>query len=121
MNDPFARFGALMARFRWVVLLIWLVILPVAGSQGAAKASTVLRGGGFVLPGSDSANAATILSREFGASGEVNAIVVFRSPTLTVDDAAFRSEATAALDRSRERLAGYRPALQALHTTRRKP
>ena len=40
MNDPFARFAALVARFRWIVLLIWLVVLPVAGSQGAAKAAT---------------------------------------------------------------------------------
>lgn len=99
MNDPFARLGALMARFRWVVLVFWLVLLPIAGSQGASKAATVLRGGGFVLPGSDSAEAAEVLSREFGASGEVNAVVVLRSATRTVDDPVFRSEATAALGR----------------------
>ena len=99
MNDPFARFAALMARFRWVVLVVWIAIMPIAGALGASKAAGVLRGGGFLVPGSESATAAAVLGEEFGGSNSSNAIVVFRSTTLTVDDPTFRSEATAAIER----------------------
>lgn len=98
-NDPFARLGAFMARFRWVVLILWIAILPIAGALGASKAAGVLRGGGFVVPNSASAKAATTLGQEFGGSNTSNAIVVFRSETLTIDDPTFRTEATAALTR----------------------
>lgn len=98
-NDPFARWSALMARFRWIVLVVWIAIMPVAGALGASKAAGVLRGGGFVVPNSASANAAATVGREFGGSNTSNAIVVLYSSTLTVDDPTFRDEATAALER----------------------
>ena len=99
MNDPFARLGALMARFRWVVLVLWIAVMPLAGALGASKAAGVLRGGGFIVPDSASANAAATLGQEFGGSNTSNAIVVFRSATRTIDDPVFRDEATAALKR----------------------
>ena len=33
MTDPFARLGAFMVRWRWVVLAVWLVLLVVVESQ----------------------------------------------------------------------------------------
>jgi putative drug exporter of the RND superfamily len=107
MNDPFARFAGVMARFRWIVLIIWIAIMPIAGALGASKAAGVLRGGGFSVPGSESADVATALGREFGGSNSSNAIVVFRSPTLTADDPTFRGEATAAIERMK-RVEGVR-------------
>ncbi|MFN8538973.1 MAG: MMPL family transporter [Thermomicrobiales bacterium] len=99
MNDPFARFAGLVARFRWIVLLLWIAIMPISGALGASKAAGVLRGGGFVAPGSDSDKAAAALGDEFGGNNASNAIVVFRSTTLTADDPTFKGEATAAIER----------------------
>ncbi|HET8628203.1 MAG TPA: MMPL family transporter [Thermomicrobiales bacterium] len=97
MNDPFARLGALMVKLRWVVLVCWIIILPVAGALGASKAASVLKGGGFVVAGSDSAKAADVLAKRFNASGDNNALVVLHSSSLTVDDPAFQSAATTAV------------------------
>ena len=38
MTDPFARLGASMVRWRWVVLAVWLVLLVVVGGLLAPKA-----------------------------------------------------------------------------------
>jgi uncharacterized membrane protein YdfJ with MMPL/SSD domain len=99
MNDPFARLGYGIMRFRWIILLFWLVLLPIAGGLGASKASGYLKGGGFVLTSSESGKAAAVLAREFGGSNASLAIVVFHSPTLTIDDAAFKDEVTASAKR----------------------
>src|SRR5437764_12978540 len=102
MNDPFARLGAAMVRLRWPVFLIWVILIPVSGGLGAAKASSVLKGGGFVSPGSEPARAAEVLAREFNASNESNALVVFRSASQTVDDAACQPQVTHAPRRLQE-------------------
>lgn len=90
MDDSFARFGAAMVRFRWVVLAIWLLLIPVSGGLGAAKASSVLKGGGFFRAGSESDRVTVVLAREFNAADSNNALIVFHSATQTIDDAPFQ-------------------------------
>lgn len=99
MNDPFGRLGYGIMRFRWLIFLFWLVLMPVAGGLGASKASGYLKGGGFVLPSSESGKAAAVLAKDFGGSNSNTAVVVFRSKTLTIDDAAFRDEVQASAKR----------------------
>ena len=41
--------AALMARWRWPVLLLWLLVLGVAGALLAPNAPGVLKAGGFAL------------------------------------------------------------------------
>ena len=92
MDDSFARFGAAMVRFRWVVLVIWLLLIPISGGLGASKASSVLKGGGFFRAGSDSDQVTTVLARDFNAADSNNALVVFHSPTDTVEDATYERD-----------------------------
>src|SRR3981081_49348 len=99
MTDPFARFGASMVRWRWVVLGVWLVLLVVVGAFLAPKAPKALKGGGFIDPDSESARAAAILDTEFNASTFTSAVVVFRSSTATIDDPTFKDQVTGAADR----------------------
>ncbi len=99
MTDPFARFGAAMVRWRWLVLALWLVVLGVSGGVLAPRASEVVKGGGFDLPDSDSGQAAERLTTDFGASVKNSIVVVFRSPDRTVDDPGFRDEVTRAAER----------------------
>src|SRR5579864_4257694 len=98
MTDPFARLGASMVRWRWVVLGAWLVLLVIAGGLLAPKAPKALKGGGFIDPDSESAKAAAILDSEFNASTFTSSVVVFRSSSATVDDPAFKDQVTRAAD-----------------------
>ncbi|MGN6757565.1 MAG: MMPL family transporter, partial [Thermomicrobiales bacterium] len=94
MNDSFARWGAAMVKLRWFVLIFWIVLIPIAGGLGASKASSVLKGGGFFSPGSESDKAAAILASDFNAAANNNALIVFHSDKLTVDDSAFQQAVT---------------------------
>ncbi len=99
MTDRFAQFGALMVRFRWVVLVFWIVVIGIAAALLAPQASSVTKGGGFTVEGTDSASARHILAEELGASTVDTAFVVFHSETLTVQDPAFRAEVETAAER----------------------
>ncbi|MCI0439546.1 MAG: MMPL family transporter [Chloroflexi bacterium] len=99
MTDPFARLGAAMVRWRWLVLAVWILAIAVGGGALASRANDVVKGGGFVVPGSDSALAAQILETDFNASTRNNAVIVFRSDELTVDSPAFAAEVVAATQR----------------------
>ena len=90
MNDPFARYGAFIYRTRWMVLAIWLVILGVCGALFAPNAGSVLKAGGIEDPDSEAAEATRILEEEFNNSALNNAVIVYRSDDLTVDDPAYR-------------------------------
>ncbi len=98
MTDPFARFGASMVRWRWVVLGVWLVLLVVVGALLAPKAPKAVKGGGFIDPDSESAKAAAILDSQFNASTFTSAVVVFHSASATVDDPNFKDQVTHAAD-----------------------
>ena len=98
MTDPFARLGALMVRWRWVVLGVWLVLLVVVGALLAPKAPKAVKGGGFIDPDSESAKAAAFLDTQFNASTFTSAVVVFHSVSATVDDPGFKDQVTRAGD-----------------------
>jgi uncharacterized membrane protein YdfJ with MMPL/SSD domain len=91
MNDPFARLGSFMYRFRWYVLVAWLVILGVCGAF-APKAVDVLQSGGIEAPGSDSSIASGLLAGEFNVSALNNVAIVLSSDSLTIDDQEFEDQ-----------------------------
>lgn len=97
--DRFARLGLAMARFRWPVVVFWMILLGIAGGLLAPQASTVTKGGGLIVPGTDSFRAAEILEDELGASATDSVVVVFRSDTATVDHALFRNDVVLATER----------------------
>jgi RND superfamily putative drug exporter len=63
-----ARWARTMIRFRWAVLIVWLVAIVAAG--GASSGLSDLLTNRFALPGSDSEKAATILKDRFGEKPE---------------------------------------------------
>ncbi|HEY8684704.1 MAG TPA: MMPL family transporter, partial [Chloroflexota bacterium] len=99
MGDPFARFGGLIVRLRWAVLIIWLVLLATFGVLFAPKAAKALKGGGYSDPNSQSAKAAMALDQQFGASDARTVAVVFRSTSQTAEDPSFKAAVTGAADR----------------------
>jgi len=99
VTDPFVWLGSAIVRFRWLVLGIWAVVLLAFGGLVAPRAAGLLRGGGYVDPDSESAQAARILDREFNASTGNSVAVVLQSPTQTVDQPEFQAQAVAAIQR----------------------
>lgn len=89
----------MMSRFRWIVLAIWVVVLGVAAGLLAPQASSVTKGGGFIVPGSDSFEAAAILEDEIGVSARNSVVVVFHSESLTVDDSQYGNDVVEATER----------------------
>src|SRR5687768_18039649 len=96
MTDPFAALGGAMARFRWAVLAVWLVVLIVAGALFAPKAAKALQAGGFFVPNAESSKAAAVFDREFNSANRNTATVFLRSATQTVDHPEFRAQAVEA-------------------------
>ena len=94
--DPFARWGGLMVRYRWLVVGVWIVLLAGFGGLLAPRAAKALQGGGFFVPGSESTRAAEAIDREFDAANRNTLVVVFHSDSATVDDADFKASVTEA-------------------------
>ncbi|HEU4792050.1 MAG TPA: hypothetical protein VFS96_00160, partial [Nitrolancea sp.] len=84
MGDPFARLGATMVQRRWLVVVVWLVLVVGAFVFLVPKASSVVKGGGYAVPGADSLKASQILDTKFNQSARNTAVVVFRSDAQTV-------------------------------------
>jgi RND superfamily putative drug exporter len=83
-----------MVRLRWAVLAAWLVFAGIAAVLLAPHTASTLQAGGFVARGSESARANELLERDFQASTDNLAVVVFSSDELTVSDPVFRDEVT---------------------------
>src|SRR5689334_15423638 len=66
-----------MLRFRWAVLLAWLVVL-IAGGWASTQLSGLLSNT-FTVPGTDSERARTILERQFGDRSDGEFLVVFQT------------------------------------------
>src|SRR4051794_33233028 len=82
-----SRLGALAHRRRWVVVLVWLIVL-IGGAVGAATLAGQTTNS-FSIPGQESTVALQRIGQEFGAGGGATAQVVVRAPageTLTTPE-----------------------------------
>ncbi len=91
----FESLGRLMFRRRRLVLAAAGVLAVVAALWGTGVFGS-LSSGGFQDRGSESARAAQQATRVFGRH-QADVVVLYSSPTLTVDDAAFRTAVQRAL------------------------
>ncbi len=75
-----ARLGAVCARYRWVVIVLWIILL--AGMISATKLVDVNENEGLTVPGTSAFRGADTLDRAFPASnaGTAGQIVVFGAP-----------------------------------------
>ena len=91
----FERFGRLMYRRRRWVVAAAVALMVFAGVWGTQVFGS-LTGAGFEDPGSDSAKAAEVAAKQLGRD-DADVIVLYRSDSQTVDDAAFKDAVTATL------------------------
>jgi uncharacterized membrane protein YdfJ with MMPL/SSD domain len=71
------RWASTMIRFRWAVLGTWIVLFLAAGTASAGLSDLLTNR--FVLPGSDSEDAATILKDNFGQKPEGSFSIVVKT------------------------------------------
>lgn len=96
----FEWWGRVVVRLRWAVLGAALVLAALGAAWGTGVFGT-LTGGGFDDPASESSRAAARITAELGNQG-ADLIVLYSSPTSTLDQPAFREPVTAALERLRQ-------------------
>ena len=92
-RPPFARLGAFVARYRWPVLIGYVVSAVIFGIFGVQVFAN-MKSEGFADPGGEAARAAAYVQDEFGASDPA-VVLVIQTPTDVDADAA---AATALLD-----------------------
>ncbi len=96
MDRLLTALGAFAVRFRWPMFVLWLALLALAavGAASVADALTSNESSGNVTE----ANRASALMRaEFQRQDNNDALIVFYSPTLTVDDPAYAASARSIL------------------------
>ena len=101
------RHGRLMARGRWIVIPLFVALLVgavmLAGRIGDVTTDEQ------TLPGSEASRGIELVQTRFSDGREAtDNQPVFRNPSLTVDDPAYRAEVTAALKRGAEVVPGTR-------------
>ena len=97
----FGWWGRIVARLRWVVLAAGALLALVGVGWGTGLFGA-LTGGGFEDPASESARAEQRIVAELGEQG-ADLLVLYSSDRLIVDDPAFRTAVSGALDQVRQR------------------
>jgi RND superfamily putative drug exporter len=82
-NGMFAWWGRLVYRARWWVLAFWLAVLVLGATWGTGVFGS-LSTGGFDDPSSPSSQAHARITGELGRQGD-DVVVIYTSPTATVD------------------------------------
>jgi trehalose monomycolate/heme transporter len=93
----FGWWGRAVVRARWAVLLGAAVLVAIGATWGAGIFGT-LSGGGYDDPASQSSHARAHITEVFGPQGD-DVLVLYASPTSTVDDPALKDGVTAVLGR----------------------
>jgi RND superfamily putative drug exporter len=95
----FAALAKIAYHRKWLVLIAFAILLPLAGVFGGSVFSA-LKSGGFTDPGSESARATLALQQQLHA-GEADIVALYTAPAgSTVDAPAFSTAVTAAVARA---------------------
>jgi putative drug exporter of the RND superfamily len=94
--STFARLGQFTHRYRWVVLLLWGLIL-ITAAFFSPRLSGQLKGGGFDGSGKDSELAKDLMVKEFGLS-RATLTVVFEGDGLSVKSEEYQRAEEEALE-----------------------
>jgi RND superfamily putative drug exporter len=94
----FPSLGNFVARFRWLVLAVWIVFVGVA-ALGAVKVKGSLVSGGINVPGSESDRGQIVLADEFDRRPVKTAAAIFTSARFKTTDPQYKDGVEQALAR----------------------
>jgi trehalose monomycolate/heme transporter len=92
----FEAWGRFVYRRRRLVLVVAALVVAAAAVWGTGVFARLQSGGGFTPPGSQSQQASDLATRAFGRD-TADVVVLYRSPSLTVRDPAYRAAVTKSL------------------------
>ena len=92
----FEAWGRFVYRRRRLVLAVAALVVTAAAVWGTGVFARLQSGGGFTPPGSQSQRASDLATRAFGRD-TADVVVLYRSPSLTVRDPAYRAAVTRSL------------------------
>jgi RND superfamily putative drug exporter len=92
----FEAWGRFVYRRRRLVLVVAALVVAAAAVWGTGVFARLQSGGGFTPPGSQSQQASDLATRAFGRD-TADVVVLYRSPSLTVRDPAYRAAVTRSL------------------------
>ena len=92
----FEAWGRLVYRRRRLVLVVAALVVAAAAVWGTGVFARLQSGGGITPPGSQSQQASDLATRAFGRD-TADVVVLYRSPSLTVRDPAYRAAVTRSL------------------------
>ena len=93
----FFHLGRIVTRFRWLIVVVWIVMIAIA-LPFAPQATQVLHSGGFVSPDFESEQAINLLVQKLHFNPTI-VQVIFTSQRYSADSPAFTQEAQQALIR----------------------
>jgi len=93
--DPFYRLGRRVHRHRWLVLVVWIIVL-VAALPAAPSASRALSPGGFATAQMEAARAGATMQTALGENPSA-LLVIFSHPTLDTNSPAYLDAVDASL------------------------
>ncbi|MEZ4520230.1 MAG: MMPL family transporter [Thermomicrobiales bacterium] len=88
-GSAFYRFGLFLARWRWPVVIAWIVLIVIAG-YFASQFHNRLTSPTFTTTGSESERVTQLLEDQFAQSFTEQDLIVFESDSLTASDPAFQ-------------------------------
>jgi uncharacterized membrane protein YdfJ with MMPL/SSD domain len=101
------RHGRRMARLRWAVIPVWILI--IAGAVMLTGRLGEVTTNDLSLPDSEAQRGTELIQAHFSSGREYSDVQpVFRHPRLTVDEAAYRAAAMASLARTARVVPGKR-------------
>ncbi len=97
LDQAMGRVVSTLGRLRWPVVALWIVLLGVAGVVGGPL-PTLLSGGGWNVPGSESDTVNIALRHGFVARGETNITVVVHDQWYASNQPGFEKRAARIID-----------------------
>jgi trehalose monomycolate/heme transporter len=92
----FEIWGRAIYRRRLLALVLTLIALAAAAAWGTGVFGSLQSSGGFTPPNSESQRASNLAASAFGRN-DADVVVLYRSPTMTVADPAYRAAVTRSL------------------------
>jgi RND superfamily putative drug exporter len=98
MHKVLRNWGKVVYKARWFIIIAWLILIVLGGSV-FAKLPSLLSGGGWDVPNSQSATAGELLASKFAGRSESSLTLVLRDPEHAVTTQEYKEKLSQVVDR----------------------
>ncbi|MUT68348.1 MMPL family transporter [Paenibacillus sp. NEAU-GSW1] len=98
MRSKWWKWSQALYKARWAIVIMWL-ILVIAGGSNFGKLPSVLSGGGWEVPDSQSQNASQLLASEFEGRSDSSLTLILRDPNHAAGSKLYNDKLSQLVDR----------------------